>query len=408
MAEDIKVTRRNFIKGVTATGALLSVGGLGLTESGCVPAGMSRVFRIEDCPPHDGQLRHVGFDALVDSLSDGGIKFYRTSAGHPLGGPEGIIDANDVVLVKVNCQWKCRGTTNTDVLRGLIHRILQHPDGFSGEVVIIENGQGQGSFDGRPAAWRSYAAWPEIQDGVYINAEDETLLTVDYLVDNVFTNQPVSSFLLDDIRENFISETNHSSDGYRRVKDVSYPCFTSAGGNRIELRDGIWNGSGHDGNLKLINVPVLKTHDGTGITGVLKHCYGLLSMADGSIIIRHYLQSGTQCGKMWSLTRAPDLNLLDCIWVSHESLRGYPEETTRRANVLLAGMDPVSLDYYASKHVLLPLGGKRANMHNPDSFPGLMNHLDGAQAYINANGGIAGLPALKGDENIEVIARSAT
>ena len=33
------------------------------------------------------------------------------------------------------------------MLRGLIHRILGHPDGFKGEVVIFENGQG------RPAAF---------------------------------------------------------------------------------------------------------------------------------------------------------------------------------------------------------------------------------------------------------------
>ena len=81
-----------------------------------------------------------------------------------------------------------------------------------------------------------------------------------------------------------------------------------------------------------------------GVTGVLKHSYGMLSMADGHFGIRHYLQSGTQCGKMWSQVRAPDLNILDFIWVRHESLRGYPEETTHRANVLLAGMKPNTAD----------------------------------------------------------------
>jgi len=407
MPKETQVTRRNFIKGVTATGALLSVGGMALTESGCTVEGTSQVFRVEDCPVHDGQSRHVGLDVMLDTLSDGGVKLYRTDAGHPWGGPGGIVDAHDVVLVKVNCQWKCRGTTNTDLLRGLIHRILEHPDGFEGEVVIVENGQGQGSFDGRPRAWGSYAAWPEIEDGVYVNAEDETVLTVDHLVNRIFAGEPVSSFLLDTIRENFISETNHSGNGYRTVSDVSYPCFTSAGGNRVELLEGVWNGAKHGENIKVINVPVLKTHDGTGVTGVLKHCYGMLSMADGHFGIRHYLQSGAQCGKMWSLVRAPDLNILDCIWVSHEALRGYPEDTTHRSNVLLAGMDPVALDYYGSKHVLLPVGGNRAHMHNPDSFPGLINHLGGAQAFINTNGGIAGLPAVQGDENILVVTRSA-
>jgi hypothetical protein len=50
---------------------------------------------------------------------------------------------------------------------------------------------------------------------------------------------------------------DHTTDGYRRVSDVSYPCFLSAGGHHIELREGLWNGSGFDGNLKLIHLPVL-------------------------------------------------------------------------------------------------------------------------------------------------------
>ncbi len=401
------VTRREFIKGVAATGVLASVSGLTKPKVALSQADKSQIFRVDGCPVHGGQLSHQGLDTLLSLLSGSGVKFYRTDAGHPWGGPAGIIDRGDVVLIKVNCQWKCRGTTNTDVLRGLIYRILQHPGGFEGEVVIFENGQGEGSFEGDPRSWGYYSTWPHIDNGVYVNAEEETILTVDYLVSTVFKDYPVSSYLLDPIRSNFISGSDHSTDGYRTISDVSYPCFTTPGGNRIELPQGIWNGSGYDTNVKLINVPVLKTHGGTGITGVLKHSYGILSMADGYSGIRHYAQSGTQCGKMWILVRAPDLNILDCIWVSHETLGGYPPETTRRTNILLAGTDPVALDYYASKHILLPLGGSRAQEHDPDSFPGLITHLTGAQDFINDNGGIDGEPARMGDDNIEVLSASA-
>jgi hypothetical protein len=407
MANMGKITRRKFIKGVASTGTLVYVSGLVGAKQTFSNGSKSRIFRVELCPVHDSQLRHQGLDTLLDLLADCGLKFYRTDGVHPWGGSGGIIDANDVVLIKVNCQWKCRGTTNTDVLRGLIYRILQHPDGFGGEVVIFENGQGEGSFDGDPRSWGHYSPWPEIDNGISVNAEEETILTVDYLVDTVFKDYPVSSYLLDPIRSNFISDSDHSNDGYRRVSDVSYPCFTSGGGYRIELREGIWNGSGYDTNLKLINVPVLKTHSGTGITGVLKHTYGILSMADGFSGIRHYSESGTQCGKMWSLVRIPDLNILDCIWVSHESLAGYPPETTYRTNILLAGTDPVALDYYGSKHVLLPRGGSRAHEHDPDSFSGLINHLTGARDFINAHGGIGGELTHVGDDNIEVFPVSA-
>jgi hypothetical protein len=75
--------------------------------------------------------------------------------------------------------------------------------------------------------------------------------------------------------------------------------------------------------------------------------------------------------------------------------------------MLLAGIDPVALDYYAAKHVMLPLGGARAHEHNPDSFSGLINHIEGARDFINDHGGIGGRPTTFGDENIEVITASA-
>jgi uncharacterized protein (DUF362 family) len=403
----MKVTRRQFIKGVASAGALVCASRWVGVRQAFSNSGKSRIFEVYNCPVHDGNLRHQGIDTLLELLAENDIKFYLTGMDHPWGGPAGIIASDDVVLIKVNCQWKCRGTTNTDVLRGLIYQILQHPDGFEGEVVIFENGQGRGGFDGLAQGGSAYNAWPDIANGIYINAEEENLMTVGHLVYTVFKNDPVSSYLLDPIRSVFIAESEHTTDGYRAVSNVSYPCFTSQGGHRIELQQGIWNGSGHGTNLKFINIPVLKHHAGTGITGVLKHTYGILSMSDGFSGIRHYSKSGTQCGKMWSLVRVPDLNILDCIWVSPDSLSGYPPQTTYRQDTLLAGIDPVALDYYASKHVLYPLGGSYENEHNPDLYPGLINHLSGARDFINTNGGIGGEDVRMKDENIEVLAASA-
>jgi len=113
-----------------------------------------------------------------------------------------------------------------------------------------------------------------------------------YLVNTVFADERVSKYLLDPIRETFISSDDHLTDGYRRLTNVSYPCFTTVKGNRIELKEGIWNGNGYNENLKLINVPVLKDHDGCGITGALKNFYGVLSMADGKGSVRHYAKLG--------------------------------------------------------------------------------------------------------------------
>lgn len=412
MADRSRLTRRDFVKGLAGAGVgACFLGGIGLSGArGQAPH--STVFRVEDCPVHDKQLRHVGVDVLLGLLAARGVKFYRSSVSHPWAGTGGIVSANDIVVIKVNCQWRCRGTTNTDVVRGVIHRILQHPDGFKGEVVVMENGQGRGGFDGLTAGGGYYNDYPELKGVVAVNSEQANLLTVSYLVNTVFSGEPVSSFLLDGIAGNFIEKSDHTSNGYRRLDPpagsanktpVSYPCFTTTHGNRIELHEGRWTGSSHSPNVKLLNIPVLKDHGGSGMTGTLKHCYGILSMQDGQSKARHYGEIGSQCAKMWTIMRKPDLHILDCIWVCHQSLIGYPANDTRRCNILLAGTDPVAIDYYAAKHILHPLGGSQVYDHDPDNFEGMIGMLTGAKDWINANGGVA----MMGDANTEVVTRSA-
>ena len=82
-----------------------------------------------------------------------------------------------------------------------------------------------------------------------------------YLVNEVFKGKPVSGLLLDADPREFISAEDHVTEGFRKLENVSYPCFTTARGHRVELREGVWNGSAYQQNLKLINVPVLKHHD---------------------------------------------------------------------------------------------------------------------------------------------------
>jgi len=406
-----KPSRREFLKDFGAAGAAAYLGlhGGPRGRQAAAQNPQSVIFEVSDCPVPTGTANaHEGLDVLLRLLAGQGRYFYKTTRAHPWGDPNGLIANSDVVLVKINCQWKFRGATNTDVLRGLIHRILAHPDGFSGEVVIFENGQGQGAFNGDPPAWNWYAT-NGAPEGVHVNAEDDTL-TVNRLVTQIFAGLPVTAFLLDPVRSTFItSPDDHTTNGFRKISDVSYPCFTTSRGTRIELKEGIWTGSGYASNLKFINMPVLKTHTGTGITGVLKHMYGVVSMTDGSNSIRHYSQSGIQCGKMWTLVRMPDLNIVDCIWVSYQTYHsGWPPDTTHRHNILLAGFDPVALDYWGSKHLLYPLGGNRQQYHNPDADSGLINHLQGARGVINGAGGINGQPTVTGDENILVIPFSAS
>jgi uncharacterized protein (DUF362 family) len=399
---------------VAATGAAACAGPLGaaLPRLAADNGDRSRVFRIDACPIHDNQRRHRGVDTLFDLLAENGLALYRTATPHPWASPDGIIEAGDIVVIKVNCVWSCRGGTNTDVVRGVIHRLLEHPDGFAGEVVIIEGGPNNTArFDGHPFEEGTYAYPVWMWGQTWVNAEEQNVLSIEHLVNVVFASEPVSAYLLDPIKTNFIGADEHTADGYRMIQRVSYPCLTTAAGHRIELREGRWTGTEHAQNVKLINIPVLKHHDeihpdDTGLTGALKNCFGTLSMDDGYFALRHYDENGLHCGMMQALVRAPDLHILDGIWISPESIMGYPPEATRRLNTLMAGRDPVAIDYYAGKHVLKPINGLYSHRHDPDSFPGLISHLTQARDFINGNGGIFGEPARMGDDLTEVIRRS--
>ena len=417
-------SRREFIRATAAGPAVLASGRNSAYAQDA--NAKSSVFRVNACPVHDGRMRHVGLESMLHLLSANGTRFYKTRASGALNGSDGLIAADDVVVLKVNAQWKCRGGTNTDMLRGLIHRILRHPDGFRGEVVIFENGQNRpAAFDGiHPDSNKTeYRPFPELEGKVRVNAEEQELLTIDYLTGTVFAGNPVSSFLMDPYSKVFIAADDHVTNGYRRIGEpgtpcISYPCFTTARGNRIEFKEGRWTGSGYARNLKLIHCAILKDHSGDiGMTGALKIVYGTLSMSDGTSARRHYQDLGSQCARMWTEVRVPDLNILDCIWVSFGSMTvgkdyvsgciGYPPEITSRQNILLAGHDPVALDYHANKHILLPLGGNSAGSHDPDNNSRLVSVYTQAQEVINAAGGIRGRKVRTGDDQIRVIASDA-
>lgn len=361
----------------------------------------SDLFLVTDVPVPDFSAgnHHPGVDRLLHLMGERGLKLYRSAQEASLAGPAGLIGPEDVVLLKVNAQWKYRGATNSDVLRGLIQRLLEHPDGFCGEVVMFENGQGQGSMEGTAHGWGRYGDDRSVQ----ANAEDP-LHTFSYLAGTVFAGRPVSTYLLDGIRDVLIDATDHGTAGYRVWEGLSYPCFTTAGGRRVELKEGLWDGTRYLDRVRLINVPVLKAHGGTGITACLKSYYGVLSMGKPARDY-HYGEAGTVWGEMIARVRAPVLNILDCIWVSLHNHFGFPESNTSRLNRLLAGTDPVALDYWAAKYVFYPVTGEPD--HHPDrpeayTDSALDTHLTQAMEAINRYGGIAGQPVTRDERKMRL------
>ena len=375
----MSIDRRNFIKNLTGGILIPAYSKLNLSSLSKNP--VFWVNGIPDNPYYNGikSNLHVGIDYLLYMLADKGIKLYRSKKEHHLAGPNGLIEPEDVVLIKVNAQWKYRGCTNSDLIRGLIQRILDHPDTFSGEIVIIENGNGRGSLNCDTSPHYSNRQ-------VHANAINRKH-SFTYLVDKVFNDPRVSYYLLDPIRLTFIDLADHKTDGYRIFANVSYPCFTTINGTRIELKEGVWDGKKYKNNLKLINVPVLKHHDirGSEITGALKHFYGIVTMRDGQSRFRHYSGLGETCGRMVSKVRTPVINIMDAIWVSHKVLHGYPEELCFQANQLMASQDPVALDYCAAKYIMYQID--RNPRHHP-KFWNIDRWLRDARDTINASGGL--------------------
>jgi uncharacterized protein (DUF362 family) len=261
-------------------------------------------------------------------------------------GPE----ADDVVLIKINAQWAERGGTNTDVLRGLLRTIVEHPDGFPGEIVVVDNGQGSGNLN---------------RD--HNNAEDIAQSVQDVVGEFYQEGWRVSAQLWDPIRAYSVGEyaDGNLSNGYF-VSDevdpqtsirVSYPKFQTAFGTCISYKYGIWEPATArylPEKLVVVNVPVLKTHPIYGITASVKNHMGVITQSQGTDSHNGVARGGL--GSVLADVRMPDLTILDCVWVLARPRSGPAASYAQasRRDQLVASRDPVALDVWAASSVLIP------------------------------------------------------
>jgi hypothetical protein len=314
------------------------------------------IYAIQGTTGADG-----GFHRLVRLMEQSGQSFYA------------LIDRSDVVIIKVNSQWDQRGGTNTDLVKAIVESLLAHPDGFNGEIVIADNGQAQYGAAGRGGDldWRSN------------NAVDRTQ-SMQKVADLFSKGHRVSTALWDRITTTRVGEyaDGDSRDGYVVGSSpsaatgiiVSYPKFKTRYGTFVSFKKGIWNPASRtydSDRLKVINVPVLKTHSIYGVTASVKHYMGVTS----DILTRHAAHRSVGSGGMgvqMAETRFPVLNILDAIWINAVPgggpLTRYSQAT--QTNIVAASRDPVALDYWAAKNILLPaakkLGYRNTDSMNPD------------------------------------------
>jgi hypothetical protein len=314
---------------------------------------------------------YQGVQALIDAMGKEGQKFYKSSKDSQTSGKEGIIAPDDVVLIKINCQWDERGGTNTDLLKSVIQAIVSHPDGFSGEIIVADNGQAQygGNGSGGSMDWEKN------------NAIDRSQ-SVQKVVDGFSDKNKVSASLWDKITMNKVGEysAGDMADGFIIVNSpspeteiiVSYPKFKTKYGTYVSFKEGIWDGTlkkYDSGRLKVINMPVLKTHQTYIVTASIKCYMGTTS----DKLTKHNAHNSVGQGGMgtqMARTRIPVLNILDAIWIN--PFRGpiTPDSEAVETGIIAASTDPAALDSWAAKYILMEAAQKAGNFNYSNMDPG--------------------------------------
>ncbi|MDR2865332.1 MAG: DUF362 domain-containing protein [Spirochaetaceae bacterium] len=323
-----------------------------------IRSGGSVVNLVENTDATDG-----GIEKLLGGMKD--VSFYRLKRGGT-----GLISADDIVLIKINSQWSERGSTNTDLLKGLIGYILQHPDGFKGEIIVVDNGQGNmGS-----ASHVGKLDWdlPNSKD-----IKQNTQLVIDAFADQGYkvsgvlwdklTQKSVRDFDTGDNSDGFVVEPVVKSNGVR----ISYPKFTTKYGSALSLKKGLWDSLAKkfiSDKLKIINVPVLKSNNFNQVDGALSSYLGTCSNALTDSSVQKNINQGGLGEQMINI-RFPILNILDMIYIAPERGPVSFYKGALQKNMIAASTDPVALDYWAVKNVLYPAasGQKQALLLDPDN-----------------------------------------
>jgi len=319
--------------------------------------------------------KYKGIERLMALMYEHNQPFYKSLKNGNLYGPDGFFDHEDIVIIKVNSQWDERGGTNTDLVKSIIEAIVNHPDGWSGEIIVADNGQAQYGASGKGGSL----------DWLKNNAQNHSQSIQDVV--DLFTKYNVSTYLWDTITTNVVQEYAEGDfeDGYVVQTNVfeitrtivSYPKFTTSFGTRISFKYGVYNSEteGYDTNrLKLVNVPVLKTHMIYGVTGAVKHYMGIPS-DKLTAALGYRIHNGIGRGSMGTLmaqTRVPTLNIMDAIYVNAKPKDGPSTSymDSKKVNVIAASTDPFALDYWASKNILCKIceknGGNTSTL-DPDN-----------------------------------------
>lgn len=344
----------------------------------------SNIFAVTSTNANDR-----GFDNMIDLMAKHELEFYKTKQM-----PDGLIASDDVVLLKFNCQWDERGGTNTDLIKSVVEALIKHPDGFKGEIIIADNGQAQyGPLrSGGSVEWDENNAVDKSQSPKKIADMYSRKFKVSALTWDSITDKNVTDYRDGDYEDGFIAGPKIDSTGIT----ITYPKFKTSYGTYVNFKDGIWNraeGKYDKDKLKVINMPVLKSHIEYCVTASIKCYMGTTS----DKLTGHNAHTSIGLGGMGSqmaYTRMPVLNILDAIWINPHPYSGpfTHYEDAVETDIIAASTDPAALDYWAAKNILMPTAevfhSDRIDTMNPDeTAPGSFGYWLGKLVEeINSRG----------------------
>lgn len=343
-----------------------------------------------------------------------------------LGGIGTVVGTDDLVVIKVSAQWWNQGMTNVAAVKRTIEHILDYP-GFRGEVVVFENthfraanGSGLTRAFTHPSERNvDVPGWNKLGDLVDHFAKDPRVGFVG-LVDGglsslsqdawhdpdhthgVYGGDGRGPIAPGDPRDGYHWDFGASFRLRRSLVDhaqtpLTWPRFTSPkSGMVVDLRDGIFRRTAGrlepvgDRKLTFINMTTANEHDTTGLTACCKSAMGIVDMSAGykgsDPLVQKY-QSVHYFGRpdaFWRMAgplahfarevRAPDLHLTVAEWMGVVPAGGMPPgrdhrldgASANRTRTVVAGTDPVTIDAWVARHLLMPIGGANKQWYDLD------------------------------------------
>lgn len=365
---------------------------------------VSTVFVMDSIPPTTGSLSagdstipdeylpDPAIDTMLMMMQEKDIFLHKTVAH-----PHGIVGSDNIVIIKGNFQWTSRNTTSTDRIKGLIWQILNHPDGFSGEILVCDNthGVGTGINDQDNNSEDIAQSIPDVVNTFY--AKGYPVYCVDW---TSIWDVVASEYSEGDYNDGYVYETDTK---------ISYPKFRSPSEDYyISLRYGIWDSLSAEydsSRLCIIDFPVLKAHMMAGATVAVKNWIGMLTTAYwndryGSWNDMHYVYFwGTYAlvGRVMAVT-FPRLVIVDAAWTSTYNANSL--DWLENTGMLVASTDPVAASWYAAKFILTPIA--RYPSYTDPEWGRYGTTLERWTAYLNDS---AGVPCTKDSSEISVYNR---